>query len=1093
MPILKTGLYINQESGISDLNEDWVINEIYCDGTPVSKSYARTNGFGMYAQGNSYYIDGVSVISSNSATNAGIVERKTDDYYTISYGSTVLDTGFIDAVNITLEDYQLLLAGHSVPGYTKFEPSIIYHIVDDVATAPVVRLNINSEGYLVNGVRYKDIQKEYNLLNNFIGYRGDKRVKTLKHNQLSQRTYTKIDCPQISVHDYTMRATEGSMIKLTYIVDTHNCEYSNNNMIGEVNNGVVTPHIFTVIIKDANGKELYKATTFAGVYEVEIGPFTQNESNITGHTWFSIEAIDWEGCGSAVDFIDIYFDPADYKENFLQITTSLLNEYGINLSTQENPNNTPITGYYNKQGITELMAYAKANGYNGVRFPEHAVIYIDYHKNIGTKDNIDLGSTTFYLAKKKNNVWTEVPIVKNTSNPDYRLNDAYKTTENGSSIPALFTTDSVIFNTVNASIKVDCDPIQWIMADGARLFRNTKAASLGKVVVFWKAEPNDKTDDGVQALNSDTQVPFNNKVEDDPDVEIDLDEGTEDSTTTVTTTYLRTYNGADDTKKAELKAGIYYLVYNTAQSGDDIIFPNDFTVDFNGTELRGIYCNDISSGHLVFLNSNNNTIIKNGKFTGLYEEYRERLFNGHRYAGFIENHIVTRNSVQAEGLDNIFVAQSDNCVFDNVESCWSLGYDARAFAGYNGVSSDYITEDPGVGRPIHQLGYIDSINEDTKGQFIPFNTEDCNLAPLSTVALEYDGAKTRAISLVSSEYYYPFDVKIKYGDDDPVREETCILFRRYYKGGYRGPKRPEVFIHFYDEDRKYISTIKTRLFYHIKRPLNCRYVRFTVYGVSEFNDGAWISYNIGSANNGAGTNAVFNAVDSTDRWQLMPPKVTRNLIFKDCYWHDTRTTALSVEGAKGVLKDNCKYERIADIPRVSFFVTKILGAFEDGRYRTDTVTIKNCKIIKNDYRPAPYDNQKDVSSVSLQAGYNRNFTFCNNNGMTYHECGRIDDAYVHDNVMPEFKICRHPLCPDANMIYRNNTVTNTLNVSDIGHETKPKINGSDELPLTTVMFDNIDVNTLIPSNTPTDKILFRRSKINKIKNGNVYSSGQEFV
>lgn len=232
-----------------------------------------------------------------------------------------------------------------------------------------------------------------------------------------------------------------------------------------------------------------------------------------------------------------------------------------------------------------------------------------------------------------------------------------------------------------------------------------------------------------------------------------------------------------------------YFVHNTASGteynamytsqfikNNNLVFPDHFTVDINGSRFVAAYTDDIDKGGLIRFYYNLDTHIisstEQGKFEGLYERYN-----------FLNAHIKTAHNVIGEHQDVYSVIHSRFCSIDNIDISRALGYDCTTKSwGIQGGKEISLVN----GKYINEQGAVVSTPE----------------------------------QLVTSEF---MDLGTNHGSDFSIGRSGYVGYT------YCG-KRREVHIAFYNSSKQLISIIKSKLYQSVKIPKNTRYVRFTGYG-----------------------------------------------------------------------------------------------------------------------------------------------------------------------------------------------------------------------------------------------------------------------
>lgn len=128
-----------------------------------------------------------------------------------------------------------------------------------------------------------------------------------------------------------------------------------------------------------------------------------------------------------------------------------------------------------------------------------------------------------------------------------------------------------------------------------------------------------------------------------------------------------------------------------------IKFPDRFTLDLNGSAISCLQVNDFANGMMLVLIDCYDTHIVNGKIQG---GYKYRKYNGSFAAGYR----------LAESLGNIMICGSEFCSFEHIDNCWSVGYDAEC-VGRNVLGLGDRFNSSIYNRiwilPFNQPGYID--------------------------------------------------------------------------------------------------------------------------------------------------------------------------------------------------------------------------------------------------------------------------------------------------------------------------------------------------------------------------------------------------
>lgn len=620
----KTGLHVINADGRTKLK---------FDGAEVDSVVShRVNSFGLYVDGKRISVDGTAIAQSSGK---GSLTAEGDELH---FGNVDMITDG-ECVNITIEDYNTLLQGGLVDGYKRYSPLTIYNIVADVASSPKVTYSV-ADGVVEFSTGESATYGKDALYNNF--------TDELQENTIDlAETLANTDCPFVNVRWFDPIVPVGGKIALNYYVDSQSMPSLKDGEIGTT---------FTVIVKTAGGATA-KKTTYAGEFSIETPVFGS-----AGETWFSVECINSNGTGSAVQYFDILVRDA-VTPNYYTMTENDLAEYGIVADDDDIQ-----TALANKAALTAFFAAVKQQGYNGVVMLKRTY-WVDYHAVDG------FGTQTYYRCHVEG-----------------------------------YTEDQ----------------------DGDKLTN-------GYITSVEPCTEQEVINAGVQTKKF-VSVP---------------EVGDE-------------YNDFD---------GDYYIVYNTSASGDEIQFPDEFTVDLNGGTIAATACDDVSGGVVVKFDGNFDTHIINGNIKGNYEIYDFPA--GSRKLGA---------NAPAEWLAATSVNSSRYCSLEGLDVSGSMGYEAAITQNNTVVAEPVLTNSQRVDL---QTGEIVSANGFVTTQKISLTN-------------------ATAMGAMPNRY---------------------IAFGRSGYGGYvnMGVQR-ECFVSFYDTTDAYIGSIKTRLYYLVSVPANATKATYTLYG-----------------------------------------------------------------------------------------------------------------------------------------------------------------------------------------------------------------------------------------------------------------------
>lgn len=1015
------GVYVIRENVVGD-NGSWVRAKLFNGSKEVFKTSKRSNSFGLYTAGNTLYLDGEPVVKQlQPASNSGI--EITDS--SISYGGSIIDNssqGSIGqkCINITLDNYNKLLKGTAVDGYTKLNPDAVYNIVEDTNTAQDVYYN-------------KSPEEKNVIYNNVAGL--------LPEWAITNATFLSVDTPKISVHDFPFRIVKGSNLEFTYVVDTKDCKRINYMTIGDT---------FTTIVKDKFGNILYKNTTYAGEFTIQLAPFKNglgSNDDYVGETWFSVECVDNHGVGSIVVYCDILIveegDLSPDPEEFYQVTAEDLETYDISIN-----DSNETSAYKNRINLTRLFAdiaaitdsndepvYKGLKLHNGGTEETPTTYYTSILANVGDANNINFGTQTYYIAQIYYENGTRKYRKWQLQNGQLMSDDATPIPFNVNGTPLYFTSDGTSAGSATT-------PYDFIKNDMARIYRVTaeeansrmwidvgeriQASAEGKIWVGWRDDINaDHPKYGFLSVYNRAHEQFIGFTATETSAGVSF--GSYRNARHLRTHTVSKLSEIDNnTHQYILPSGFYYAVANTTQSdGLGIRFPNNFVIDLNGCIIKCGSAYGVNYGRILSMYNNFNTHLRNGIVEGPFLGFdfvRSIFSTGSEFTGA---------SVPVEGVCNIRTEGSRYCSYENIESRYAISYEGITgaspggahFTAYNSFSFD-------------RAGYIDYNGN------ICVPTQAVRELPNGISSQTYNSSANTLTTVTSNAECLVYDKTMHHitrtinndeNDSNPSRITTEICVSgEYHSVPFNVGKRHELFISFYKEhvtnghtSYGFISTVKTRVWDAVKLPkdVNGDYAdtfTLTCYGLGN-KSGDTITPTMVTYKTKEDSNTTWriNAAFCQFRVSTYPEAHSRGILYKNCYFHDTRSSAgLSAESVRGITWDGCKYEAIAVTPRLDWFVTKLLGGSEDGRFNTSFGTIKNCIINGTDD-----DNIKHISGNTTYACYYWKHFTCKNNtgnpGMYFAQYVQSCGLLVTDNVFKKMDIYRGIPYPHLQAVYRN--------------------------------------------------------------------------
>lgn len=463
-----------------------------------------------------------------------------------------------------------------------------------------------------------------------------------------------------------------------------------------------------------------------------------------------------------------------------------------------------------------------------------------------------------------------------------------------------------------------------------------------------------------------------------------------------------------------VKQGLYF-VYTTARAASievtsrkppvprnykeydpyNLVFPNHFTIDMNGSTFIAATTYDVDRGHLINFFYNVDTHIKNGYFEGLYQRFKD-LFLLARLA-------VVHNPV-GEGMGVFRCERSRFCSIDNIDISGAIGYDC--VCGTLGVTGGNDNSD------VHMTNnrYVDA-----SGNVVETDLE--------RIATEYD------------DTYEPKEGEPLVKDAKLVldKNRSNVAIGRMDKAGYvLCGKRYEIYISFYksgnydDDNDIFIKTIKTKLYDNVKVPKDAEFVRVTGYGCKH-SDPAKAS--------------DFTRSHGRGLISIAQPYYTIGLAIKNCTLHDCRTTAITNPQGRQILYDNITFYNCASTQYLGLGaggrITPFLGDFEDSWQWAKYITVKNCKCVGgiNEVN----EDGETYSASRLLVAYNaEHFDFIGNINLSLKQGGGIESGLIKDNIIKVWNLLRTRSCfhPHVEMSDNNaNTVNVTTTLYDSIKET----------------------------------------------------------
>ena len=614
---------------------------------------------------------------------------------------------------------------------------------------------------------------------------------------------------------------------------------------------------FTVNIYDKEDNLIASKTTYAGKYKITLPTTLTSE---LGESWFSVKCIDNHGVGSGVEYFDFYVK--EETPNYYRATLADLNFTYNGKQYSIVPNSTDLmTTYNNKLGFTAFFKHVKedlldehGNHYNGVILPKNTY-YICYYK-----DSAFLGDFKSYSALPKK------------AREGHRASVTAKNTATNTNVTTYYVwrNNSWVEGTSDTVCLVDKEFYEVKVDSTSKVSNVTTLTESGMLAKYKEGKK-------IKKLSLPNDAP---------------------ALGTQTT----------------LSSGVYYYMYCLAKDGDNIQFPNNFTIDLNESTIRGIPAYELSSGRIIDFYDIIDTHIRNGKIVGAYLNYDFDL--GNMYQNVSHSSYMTPSQYQA----NVFFTGARFCSMEYIDCSYALGYDGSSVIAERYTSSNFASYGTAWGPEIafRQQG-----------------------------AIGPNGDEVECDYMLRSDY-----VKCgSYSEEIVIGSNGGVLFR--------GDKF-NIFVAFYDEDKKLIKYVKTNLFATIKFPEGTVYVRACGYKNLD----------------GTFPNA------HTIKCYAHP----KNCSYENCYFHDTRTIAVMPAYAINILYKNNRYSNIARSG--SDGITRLFGDIEDSYWYCRRTRMENCVY------------EGSSGHIGYVVGHVQHFEFVNNIGIAVEFRSATQFAYISGCKLP---------------------------------------------------------------------------------------------
>ena len=905
--------------GYANNLSSWKRTKLKYNGVQVCSTAEETNYLGIYASGDKLKLNGTEI--SIARHQPECISKQNS----VSFGDTILGSTQI-CTNITLSNYNKLRSGQLIPGYTKYDSHTIYNITNNASGATVTHAPVDLEDPIYNSL-----------------------VGNLSENQLTDATYLEPNyTPSLVVEPFYSIIKPGAGLSFKYFVDTADYDSIYKNQIGDT---------FTTIVEDSFGNILYKKTTYAGEFDCTLLPFKDgknSQTNLTGRTYFSVRCIDNHGRGSYERFFTVLID--NVQPNIYNVTPEILTSYGI---TPNSDYTDCVSGHKNKQGFQRLFNDVKQQGYTGIKLynqcnsqdlndADNTVYMIDNHHVLRAEQSNPLTSesqlshyTAYYLVEYKDGKITG--ISKEPAQYTKSDFDQFKIAPGR----------VITIGNKSWTIGQDVDPFNYIRHDKAKIYRDED----DKIVVHWEhdLEPNEIAvawnskvwTNGALAQTRVLRVKSLNrtlmKAVAGEDLSAIFQEGNGYYYMTLLAGQHYSIDGGDRYNYDYMKDGsnVYALIDNP------IIFPDNFTVDFNYTTWRCTDSTDLyQKNKLISINANINVHIKNCRVIGPFDSDNVK-------DAFLKCCRVKTGPW--EGNSCVSLAGAEFCSFDNVEVSNSGGYEtvmgptstSLNITGFSRNNKSATAE--GNDRVRFQiLGYLKngSINTnavikdngksllpDQPFQYTYTSNNQTYYYPIDYN--HYDGATD--VCLVSTNGFTPIDFYVHYNLGNTNKDSDAYYWGFYINStcfaptkAWHGGKCHEFFIEFYDQNNQFIRSVKTKQHLVIIPPAEAKKFKATGYGLCNTTNNTYLVTKDGLER---------SLADIT----FFVSPYTQNCTFNNYKVHHTRTIALCGT-ALNVKFENCRFNNIANAPG-RLAVTKMFMDIEENCLMGHGLAFHNCVCV----------------------------------------------------------------------------------------------------------------------------------------------------
>lgn len=347
-------------------------------------------------------------------------------------------------------------------------------------------------------------------------------------------------------------------------------------------------------------------------------------------------------------------------------------------------------------------------------------------------------------------------------------------------------------------------------------------------------------------------------------------------------------------------------IYDSLSGRDDVMFPNSFVLDLNGSTISTLLSARISGAILLNMFNNFDTHVINGSVFG---NYRKALSS---------TIITDGGNVASESTHAVSMDGCAFCSFDNVEVAYTHGYEAT-LSIYTPIGFTLKNETK-LSPKFDSYGFIDYDG-------VVHNMEAP--ADSNAVCMMYTGSTSANYRADFTPDMYGMrsisSVRGLFTNSIKVDKYTAI---RSDNGSMHRGLSLEVFVHYYDENAQFLKTVKVYTFMENICPKGAAYCRISAKGTAT-------AGTIDSLNTAKGVGMLF-----AEQTFVVPCGCSYN----NCRFHDLRTCVCGLLGHQSFF-GNSYIWNCGDTPgHIKGHVTTMAMDLEDRSSYNGTINLHNCEV-----------------------------------------------------------------------------------------------------------------------------------------------------